>query len=769
MKKILNKLNNFRSRIFYTILVVLSLSIVFISIIGYIYIDAEKEGYENLHIQIKEIKEDIQLQMKSDQENLYTMAQFASKLYSDGENFDLLLKSFKSIGLIENIGILMPDNTLVTRYGSKDVSDLILFENEVNRGPYISGRVKDLTNPQKEVIRSSVPVFCDGKIVAILYGVIEFNTLENRYIADMSANEAQLYVLESGNGNFLINTVQGKLGNISSLASREYRKGYTFQRFYDEIKAGKSGYSSFVSAFSGENLYIHYSPLNIGDWYIMFAEPEANVFAEAKSIGSSLSLVFIIVVFIMMAYIFLVFSSDRKQANMNYTASVIRRLLLGINQQLKCLNDALKEMTVFSKSKSAFFLDTDGEYYNYVIPSSKEKKLSDEDKKLLLSKLVDYDSKKDAKNEYGVYVVNLSFSETLKNSDAELYELFKLYNIKKVCFAVTIKSNGIRSILGVINPKKRVNILELLKEISVCFSMAIFNKKHLEKTEYIAITDSLTGLSNRVAYKKDIAYFNNKNSENFSCIYIDVNELHIINNKYGHSAGDGMLIFVANTLKEFFDKSRIYRIGGDEFLIFVENVEQPEIENLVIKLNEKVSSMNYHISVGTSFRTRNINTEDVVLEAEKRMYEDKAIFYQRKEQKSISDVLGKNIEHITTGIRELDETLSIMSRHYRGIYCVSLDKDSGRRILMPEYFRQFSEKSDKYSKVFSLYIHDMVKPDYHRALFNFLEYDVLRRQINEGYIPCISYTKNNDENIMLSVYPIRDNENETLWIFEKNK
>ena len=177
--------------------------------------------------------------------------------------------------------------------------------------------------------------------------------------------------------------------------------------------------------------------------------------------------------------------------------------------------------------------------------------------------------------------------------------------------------------------------------------------------------------------------------------------------------------------------------------------------------------MNYHVSLGMSFRTKNFNTEEMVFEAEKRMYEDKAMYYQRKEQSEVLEDGEKSVEHIFTGIHEVDEALAIMSRHYRGIYCVSLDTDKGKRVLMPEYFKQFSENEDSYSKIFSNYVHDMVKPDYHRVLLNFLEYDVLKRQIADGYIPCASYTKNNDENIMLSIYPVPGYPNETIWVYEK--
>ena len=271
MKKIFGRLGNIRNKILYTLLVVVLLVTVFFSIVNYIYREAENDGYENLHIQTKEIKEDITLQLISDRENLSTMANFASKLYSDGEGFGIMMNSFKSVGLIENIGILMPDNTFVTKVGTIDAPNDLKFEEEVIKGEYISGRVKDATNPEIDVVRSAVPIVADGKTVAILYGVIKSDTLEQRYKKNAEDREAQLYVVERGNGNFIIDTQNNELKNITSLKTRKYKGKFSYEKLKYDVDEGISGYSSFVSKFTGEVLYIHYSPLEIGDWMIMLS------------------------------------------------------------------------------------------------------------------------------------------------------------------------------------------------------------------------------------------------------------------------------------------------------------------------------------------------------------------------------------------------------------------------------------------------------------------------------------------------------------------
>ena len=97
------KKQNRKNNVLYTIVAAILLCMVFLSMVSYFYYAADDEAYENLHIQTKQIEDDMELQLLSDRENLSTMANFAAKLYSDGESFDLMFNSFEPIGLIENI------------------------------------------------------------------------------------------------------------------------------------------------------------------------------------------------------------------------------------------------------------------------------------------------------------------------------------------------------------------------------------------------------------------------------------------------------------------------------------------------------------------------------------------------------------------------------------------------------------------------------------------------------------------------------------------
>ena len=212
----------------YTVATAVLLCAIFLTMVAHLYSTAEDDAYENLHVQTKQIKDDITLQLISDRENLSTMANFASKLYRDGEGYDLMFESFKPIGLIENIGILNPDNTFVTKAGFVDLDGLISFEDEKQKGAYISGRVEDLTRPGNEIIRSAVPIVANGETVGILYGVIKLDKIENRYNQMARELDAQLFVYSKDTGNLVIDTVHKELGNISFLKDRKYNDDYSF-------------------------------------------------------------------------------------------------------------------------------------------------------------------------------------------------------------------------------------------------------------------------------------------------------------------------------------------------------------------------------------------------------------------------------------------------------------------------------------------------------------------------------------------------------------
>lgn len=752
--------------ILYTILAAVLICAVFLSMVSFFYIEAENEAYEMLHIQTKQIKDDLTLQIKSDRENLVTMAHFASNLYVDGESYDRMFDSFEPIGLFSRIGILTPEEKFITKEGTYDLKGKISFEEQAALGEHITGRTYSYSIPDEQVVRSCVPFQVDGETVGIMYGIIKIETINEKYKKMADELDAQLFVYDKGKGNYIINTIEGAKGNISSLKTREYNKSYT----YEDIIETANGYSSFRSIRNGQNLYVHYSTIEDFDWGIMLARYEEQVFAKAHIISGVLFASFLATLLIIVAYVlYLMYSEKRRSLVISY-ASGTRKLLLDINHYGGNISEALKNIMTFSSSRSAFVVDTDGEDYHYISPEHEESLLCNEDRDFFVSELFRYAGELYKLNKKAVDLMCIKTNSHLLKTNEDFYTFLDEHKIKEISFAFVTDKNNHVSLLGVINPQKDHIVMSLLEDVAVCFSIALYNKKHLHKTETAATTDSLTGAMNRVAYKKDILIFDEEKTEDFSCIYIDVNELHLRNNKYGHAAGDEMLIYIANTLKETFYGHYIYRMGGDEFLVFVKNTNQEQVKKNIKAFVERLKVTDYNVAIGMSYRKQNTNCDEMVREAEIRMYEAKAQYYQNKEQSSIAKDADNKYVQTRTGIKEIDKMLSVLKDHYNGIYRVSLDTDDAHRILMPSYLG-YKEDENNFSKLLAKYIDESVHPDFHRSVISFLNYDAIKRELAENKTPKITYKKINGETVILSVYKLGDetkNTGDTLWVFAKD-
>lgn len=104
--------------------------------------------------------------------------------------------------------------------------------------------------------------------------------------------------------------------------------------------------------------------------------------------------------------------------------------------------------------------------------------------------------------------------------------------------------------------------------IMYMFSKIMKEKYEKEKLLYISNTDALTGCLNRHAYETDINKLDLK--KEWIYISLDLNSLKHINDTYGHDVGDEMICAAAACMTASFGEfGKVYRIGGDEFVVIV--------------------------------------------------------------------------------------------------------------------------------------------------------------------------------------------------------
>lgn len=159
------------------------------------------------------------------------------------------------------------------------------------------------------------------------------------------------------------------------------------------------------------------------------------------------------------------------------------------------------------------------------------------------------------------------------------------------------------------------------------------DRQKIKELSEKANRDLVTGLYNRMAAAMFLSEaFSHWETyrEPFGVLFIDVDDLKMVNDRLGHSMGDRALLAVANTLTAYFrEDDVISRWGGDEFLILLRNVNRPLLVNLVHKAEKVICQTqlpgesawgSLSASVGGAISQPGDTLESLIARADARMY-----------------------------------------------------------------------------------------------------------------------------------------------------
>lgn len=162
-------------------------------------------------------------------------------------------------------------------------------------------------------------------------------------------------------------------------------------------------------------------------------------------------------------------------------------------------------------------------------------------------------------------------------------------------------------------------------------------KEHEKELEHLAQHDALTSLPNRILLwdrlSQAIAEAQRYNSY-LAVLYIDLDGFKEVNDTYGHSVGDELLIAVSKRITALLRKNEtIARLGGDEFVALLTDLKEPRecepiVKRILSAMNEVIEihgiDLSISASIGISFYPDDsLNAEELVLHADKAMYHAK--------------------------------------------------------------------------------------------------------------------------------------------------
>ena len=222
---------------------------------------------------------------------------------------------------------------------------------------------------------------------------------------------------------------------------------------------------------------------------------------------------------------------------------------------------------------------------------------------------------------------------------AVLFSLIAIFTVKKIVSPLkaltdaSVKlSNGDYDIEIIHSNTYEIKLLSTAFE-----NMTQHLKEHEKLQHLLAYRDSLTGLRNTNSYKAWTTDFDkeikNTNTD-FGVIVLDINYLKETNDRYGHDTGNKLIVMVAQIISSIFKRSPVFRVGGDEFLIILQNRDLEDVEELLEKfeaecVNEaiEVEGERIPVSVAKGFTRYNPEKDssfiDVFNRADDTMYENK--------------------------------------------------------------------------------------------------------------------------------------------------
>ena len=163
-------------------------------------------------------------------------------------------------------------------------------------------------------------------------------------------------------------------------------------------------------------------------------------------------------------------------------------------------------------------------------------------------------------------------------------------------------------------------------------------EQEMTKMSDIALKDALTGVQNKAAYsqaKNRLDWDILNQIARFGILMIDLNYLKRVNDTFGHEKGDAYIQNLCRILCDIFAHSPVYRIGGDEFVIILENRDLEACHTLIDKLKGQLEELQgdksleawdrVSAAIGLAVYNGSVDTsvDDVFKRADQFMYENK--------------------------------------------------------------------------------------------------------------------------------------------------
>ena len=179
---------------------------------------------------------------------------------------------------------------------------------------------------------------------------------------------------------------------------------------------------------------------------------------------------------------------------------------------------------------------------------------------------------------------------------------------------------------------------EMMDRLNFTMNELKSSQQHADAMSRLATRDALTGIRNKTAFDSQtemLAEGLARGETEFGFVMLDLNNLKLINDNFGHDKGDLAIKNLCRIICEVFAHSPVFRVGGDEFVVVLQNEDYRDIEDLAKRFLERVRASSAdrsgkpwdRVSAAIGYALYDPNqdngTETVLARADREMYKCK--------------------------------------------------------------------------------------------------------------------------------------------------
>ena len=194
------------------------------------------------------------------------------------------------------------------------------------------------------------------------------------------------------------------------------------------------------------------------------------------------------------------------------------------------------------------------------------------------------------------------------------YRMYRISDIWEMC--VTFVAMAMLTISVIFESVLKLEgMINTMGAVTIVFYYLYLNTQQFKR-------DALTGVLNRRCFYLDAE----KRNEHISAVIsIDLNNLKMWNDEYGHAKGDEAIRAIVQCMQRALRKNCIlYRTGGDEFMVLCFEKQRDMIEKMLKDMHAELEKTPYNCAIGVAYREAEESFQELCSRADQEMYENKA-------------------------------------------------------------------------------------------------------------------------------------------------